>query len=98
MIIEKRMNSVKALITVTGKDHKGIVASVSTKLSDLDVNILDISQTLMEEYFTMILLVDFTSSPYSIVEVQKEMEEIEEKQKLVVRIQSEAIFDAMHTL
>lgn len=98
MIIEKRMNSVKAIITVTGKDHKGIVASVSTKLSDLDVNILDISQTLMEEYFTMILLVDFTSSPYSIVEVQKEMEEIEEKQKLVVRIQSEAIFDAMHTL
>ncbi|WP_373787666.1 ACT domain-containing protein [Jeotgalibaca porci] len=92
------MNSVKAIITVTGKDHKGIVASVSTKLSDLDVNILDISQTLMEEYFTMILLVDFTSSPYSIVEVQKEMEEIEEKQKLVVRIQSEAIFDAMHTL
>ncbi len=98
MIFEKRMNSVKAIITVTGKDHKGIVASVSTKLSDLDVNILDISQTLMEEYFTMILLVDFTSSPYSIVEVQKEMEEIEEKQKLVVRIQSEAIFDAMHTL
>ena len=98
MIIEKRMNSVKAIITVTGKDHKGIVASVSTKLSDLDVNILDISQTLMEEYFTMILLVDFTSSPYSIVEVQKEMKEIEEKQKLVVRIQSEAIFDAMHTL
>ncbi|MGO4995367.1 ACT domain-containing protein [Jeotgalibaca porci] len=88
----------KAIITVTGKDHKGIVASVSTKLSDLDVNILDISQTLMEEYFTMILLVDFTSSPHSIVEVQKEMEEIEEKQKLVVRIQSEAIFDAMHTL
>lgn len=98
MIIEKRMNSVKAIITVTGKDHKGIVASVSTKLSDLDVNIVDISQTLMEEYFTMILLVDFTSSPHSIVEVQKEMKEIEEKQKLVIRIQSETIFDAMHTL
>lgn len=92
------MNSVKAIITVTGKDHKGIVASVSTKLSDLDVNIVDISQTLMEEYFTMILLVDFTSSPHSIVEVQKEMKEIEEKQKLVIRIQSETIFDAMHTL
>lgn len=88
----------KAIITVTGKDHKGIVASVSTKLSDLDVNIVDISQTLMEEYFTMILLVDFTSSPHSIVEVQKEMKEIEEKQKLVIRIQSETIFDAMHTL
>jgi ACT domain-containing protein len=89
---------VKAIITVTGKDHKGIVASVSTKLSDVDVNILDISQTLMEEYFTMILLVDFTSSPYSIPEVQNQMKKIEEKQKLVIRIQSEAIFNAMHTL
>lgn len=88
----------KAIITVTGKDHKGIVASVSTKLSDVDVNILDISQTLMEEYFTMILLVDFTSSPYSILEVQNQMKKIEEKQKLVIRIQSEAIFNAMHTL
>lgn len=88
----------KAIITVTGKDHKGIVAAVSTKLAEVDVNILDISQTLMEEYFTMILLVDFSESPYSIDEVQEQMKEIEEKQQLVVRIQSEAIFNAMHTL
>ena len=88
----------KAIITVTGKDHKGIVAAVSTKLSEVDVNILDISQTLMEEYFTMILLVDFSLSPYSIAEAQNQMKEIEEKQQLVIRIQSEAIFNAMHTL
>lgn len=88
----------KAIITVTGKDHRGIVASVSTKLSEMQVNILDISQTLMEEYFTMILLCDFSSSPYSIPQVQKQMKEVEEKEKLVIRIQSEEIFDAMHTL
>lgn len=88
----------KAIITVTGKDHRGIVASVSTKLSEMQVNILDISQTLMEEYFTMILLCDFSSSPYSIPQVQEQMKEVEEKEKLVIRIQSEEIFDAMHTL
>lgn len=88
----------KAIITVTGKDHRGIVASVSTKLSEMQVNILDISQTLMEEYFTMILWCDFSSSPYSIPQVQEQMKEVEEKEKLVIRIQSEEIFDAMHTL
>lgn len=88
----------RAIITVTGRDHTGIVASVSKKLADVQINILDISQTLMEEYFTMILLCDFSSSPHSIPEVQKQMEEVEEKQKLVIRIQSEEIFNAMHTL
>lgn len=88
----------RAIITVTGKDHTGIVASVSKKLADVQVNILDISQTLMEEYFTMILLCDFSSSPHSIREVREQMKEIEKEEKLVIRIQSEEIFDAMHTL
>lgn len=88
----------KAIITVTGKDHKGIVAAVSTKLAEVDVNILDISQTLMEEYFTMILLVDFSKSPHTIAEVQEQMKEVEKKQGLLIRIQSEDIFNAMHTL
>lgn len=88
----------KAIITVTGKDHKGIVASVSAKLSEVEVNILDISQTLMEEYFTMILLCDFSESPHSIPEVQQQMKEVEEREQLVIRIQSEEIFNAMHSL
>lgn len=88
----------KAIITVTGKDHKGIVAAVSAKIAEVGVNILDISQTLMDEYFTMILLCDFSVSPHSIAEVQEMMKEVEEKQGLVIRIQSEEIFNAMHTL
>lgn len=88
----------KAIITVTGKDHKGIVAAVSAKIAEVGVNILDISQTLMDEYFTMILLCDFSVSPHSIAEVQEMMQEVEEKQGLVIRIQSEEIFNAMHTL
>ena len=81
----------KAIITVTGKDHKGIVASVSAKLSEVEV-------TLMEEYFTMILLCDFSESPHSIPEVQQQMKEVEEREQLVIRIQSEDIFNAMHSL
>ena len=88
----------KAIITVTGKDHKGIVAAVSTKLSEVDVNILDISQTLMEEYFTMIVLGDFSESPFSIKEAQERMKQVEKNKKHVIRIQSEDIFNAMHTL
>ncbi|AZP05705.1 MAG TPA: ACT domain-containing protein [Candidatus Jeotgalibaca pullicola] len=88
----------KAIITVTGKDHKGIVASVSTKLAEVEVNILDISQTLMEEYFTMILLCDFSGSSLTIPEVQEQMKAVEEREQLVIRIQSEEIFNAMHSL
>lgn len=88
----------KAIITVTGKDHKGIVARVSAGLAEMDVNILDISQTLMEEYFTMILLCDFSVSPFSIQEAQEKMHEVEVNEQLVIRIQSEDIFNAMHTL
>lgn len=88
----------RAIITVTGKDHTGIVANVSKKLAEAQVNILDISQTLMEEYFTMILLCNFSSSPYSVPQVREQMKELEEKQKLVIRIQAEEIFKAMHTL
>ena len=88
----------KAIVTVTGKDHKGIVASVSTKLAEVEVNILDISQTLMESFFTMIVLVDLSSSPYSIIEIQDKLRDVEKKEQLVIRIQSEDIFNAMHTL
>lgn len=88
----------KAIVTVTGKDHKGIVAAVSAKIAEVDANILDISQTIMEEYFTMILLCDFTASPYTIAEVQEMMKEVEQKEQLVIRIQSEDVFNAMHTL
>lgn len=88
----------KAIITVTGKDHTGIVATVSTRLAEMNINILDISQTLMEEYFTMIVLGDFSESPFSIKEAQERMKQVEKNQQLVIRIQSEDIFNAMHTL
>ena len=83
-------------MTVTGLDHTGIIAAVSTALAELDVNILNVSQTIMDDYFTMILHVRIDDSQHGIADVQDRMAEVEKREKLVIRVQSEAIFSAMH--
>ena len=75
-----------AIMTVTGIDHVGIIAAVSTACAELNINIHNVSQTLMDDYFTMILHVAFDES------------EVGEREKLVIRIQSQAIFDAMNII
>lgn len=85
-----------AIMTVTGLDHTGIIAAVSTALAELDVNILNVSQTIMDDYFTMILHVRIDDSQHGIAHVQDRMAEVEKQEKLVIRVQSEAIFSAMH--
>ncbi|CAI37135.1 ACT domain-containing protein [Corynebacterium jeikeium] len=85
-----------AIMTVTGLDHTGIIAAVSTALAELDVNILNVSQTIMDDYFTMILHVRIDDSQHGIADVQDRMAEVEKQEKLVIRVQSEAIFSAMH--
>ena len=87
-----------AIMTVTGLDHTGIIAAVSTALAELDVNILNVSQTIMDDYFTMILHVRIDDSQHGIADVQDRMAEVEKQEKLVIRVQSEAIFSAMHDL
>lgn len=66
----------RAIMTVTGKDHTGIVASVSVELARLGVNILDISQTIMDEYFTMILMVELNEANNSVKEVKEAMKKL----------------------
>lgn len=98
IISSQRVLTVKIILTVTGNDHEGIVAAVATKLAEKNVNIVNISQTIMGEYFTMILQGSFDDSQQTIQELQEAMKTVEEEQSLHIRIQSEAIFDAMHTL
>lgn len=88
----------KAIMTVTGLDHTGIIAGVSTALSDENVNITNVSQTLMDNYFTMIMQLEFDEDHIPLLELQKRMKPVEEAQGLVIRIQSEEIFHAMHRL
>ncbi|MGV0383927.1 ACT domain-containing protein [Corynebacterium sp. 22_2729] len=85
-----------AIMTVTGLDHTGIIAAVSTALAELDVNILNVSQTIMDDYFTMILHVRIDDTKFGIADVQDRMAEVEKQEKLVIRVQSESIFSAMH--
>lgn len=87
-----------AIMTVTGIDHVGIIAAVTSELARLGVNITDVSQTLMAGYFTMILQVTVDSEKLSIDDLQAAMQVIGEEQALEIRVQSDAIFRAMHRL
>jgi ACT domain-containing protein len=85
-----------AIVTVTGLDHTGIVAAVSTRLCELGINILNITQTIMGEYFTMIMQCELDDARQDIGAVQDELTKIGEASQVVIRVQSEAIFHAMH--
>ncbi|MDK8099866.1 MAG: ACT domain-containing protein [Winkia neuii] len=85
-----------AIITVAGVDHTGIVAAVANALAEEKVNIVNISQTLMEQYFTMIVHCEFDADRLPISALQQRMRQVAEAENLVIKVQSEAIFDAMH--
>ena len=86
----------KAIVTVVGKDRVGIIASVCVKLAEYNVNVLDISQTVMQGYFTMMMAVDVTACPIPLAELAKVMEEKGKEMDLSIRFQREDIFEAMH--
>ncbi|OCG06538.1 hypothetical protein A9G13_09705 [Gilliamella sp. wkB178] len=88
----------KTILTVIGKDQTGIIAGISQKLYELDINILDVTQTIMDEYFTMIMLLDFSKIKVSFDEVKTTLTQTGDKLKVKVNIQREEIFDAMHRL
>lgn len=88
----------KAVITVIGKDRVGIIYSVSDILAKANINILDISQTIMQNIFTMIMLVDIGESKINFSEISKELEDLGEKLGLSIRIQHEDIFNSMHRI
>lgn len=84
-----------AIMTVTGRDHTGIIAAVATACADLHINIRNVSQTIMDEWFTMILHVELPED-LDVASVDERMAAVEDGEKLVISVQSQAIFDAMH--
>ncbi|MBR4173163.1 MAG: ACT domain-containing protein [Clostridia bacterium] len=84
----------RAVITVIGKDKVGIIARVSTLLGDNGINILDISQTIMQDVFTMIMLVDMKEKAVS--DISDGIKAIEKEMGLSIHIQNEDIFNLMH--
>lgn len=88
----------RSIITVLGKDKTGIIANVSTILAGTNVNILDISQTILQEYFTMIMLVDLSECKISFNELKDTLEEKGNEMSLSIKIQREDIFNSMHNI
>ena len=86
----------KAIVTVVGKDRIGIIASVCTLLAHYQVNILDISQTVMQGYFTMMMAVDTSLSEIPFAELVKKLDHKGEEMGMSIRLQREDIFEAMH--
>lgn len=86
----------KAIISVFSKDRIGIIADVSTLVSSMQINILDLNQTIMDGFFTMVMLVDTGTTDLPFPEIRSRLESEGEKLGLSIRIQREDIFDAMH--
>ena len=88
----------KAIVTVIGKDRVGITAAVCALLAQHNINILDISQTVLQDYFTMVMLVDTAACTAAIGEMADLLEQAGKEQELSIRIQREDIFNAMHRI
>ena len=88
----------KAVISVTGLDATGIIAKVATKLSELNINILDITQTILDGYFTMMMATEVSACNVPLGELVTRMDEIGKEMGLSIRVQREDIFEAMHRI
>lgn len=88
----------KAIVSVIGKDKKGIIAKVSGALYDMDVNIEDISQTILQEYFTMIMSVEICENAPRFDVIKASLDELGQKIGVQIQIQLKSIFDSMHNI
>ena len=88
----------KTIITVVGKDTVGIIAKVCTYLADNRINILDISQTIVQGYFNMMMIVDPSGSEKEFLETAEELEKLGEEIGVMIRCQREDIFSSMHRI
>lgn len=87
----------KAIVSVIGKDKKGIIAKVSNILYENDINIEDISQTIMQDYFTMIMMVSISANS-DVTKLSEILTKTGEELGVIIRVQHEDIFNAMHKL
>ena len=88
----------RAIVTVIGKDQVGIIANVWSLLSSHQVNVLDISQTVLQDYFTMIMVVDTSACSMDFAALVTELEQEGTKLGLTIHAQREDIFNAMHRI
>lgn len=88
----------KTIITVVGKDTVGIIARVCTYLAENKVNILDISQTIVDDYFNMMMIADMSNAVKSVSEVSDDLDQLGADIGVIIHCQREEIFNSMHRL
>ena len=88
----------KTIITVVGKDTVGIIAGVCSYLAENNVNILDISQTIVQEYFNMMVIVDCSNASKPVHEMADDLDKIGEEIGVAIKTQHEDIFNSMHRI
>ena len=91
-------SSGRVILTAFGLNNPGVVSSISTSLSDNNCDILDITQKIMQEFFTMIMMIDITKSPKALKNIQEDMNQIAELLKIKIYLQHEDIFRSMHRI
>lgn len=89
------MQQRRAVVSVIGKDQVGIISKVTTVISENNVNILDISQTILQDFFTMMMLVDITQKK-NLDELRQQLDQLGNELNLKINIQLEEIFQSMH--
>jgi ACT domain-containing protein len=94
----ERFSVSRAILTIIGSDRVGIIAGIANVLSDVNVNILDISQSVIREYFTMIMMVDVSGASVSFEALRKALDDKGQQLGVKVEIQREEIFQAMHRI
>ena len=88
----------KAVVTVIGFDRKGIIAHVSGVLYEHGINILDISQTILDGYFTMLMVVDLDGAKMDFDHINSALQPVRDEMKMMIHIQRMDLFDAMHRI
>ena len=88
----------KCVITVVGKDTVGIIAKVCTYLAENQINILDISQTIVNNYFNMMMIVDMANATASFAEISDQLDALGEEIGVTIKCQKEEIFEMMHRI
>ncbi|OJG28663.1 hypothetical protein RU98_GL000256 [Enterococcus caccae] len=91
-------NDMRAVLTVIGKDKVGIIAGVSQKLAELNMNIIDVSQTIMDSYFTMMMVLEISEDNNNFEAIRSELNTLGEQLGVTISIQNEEIFNVMHKL
>ena len=94
----KKKTSQICIITITGKDKVGIIAKIATSMTRANINIVDVNQKIMEDYFVMTMAIDIAKASIDVSQINKRLDKIAKEMQLIINCQDESIFKMMHRI